>query len=277
MPPQTTSAGDRFNQIMFLDPVDGYPIGGNLTAPSAGTASGARFLEGAKSANRTIPDPEVTPVTGEDGELYHEYEWSSTATRRFNIELAIEDLFLAGLVQNMPVSTFLSGQTTPIDISGVYVPNVLAIFNRRSKRLADGGGVWSGEIVLNGTLRFLHSAGFTERGAAVYRYSLTPQPSSYNQLGATILDNNTQVKSARVIPFQGLTHPLTCSAIKGNNVATQWTVDRAPIDTARVSAVFERSAATVASVVTSTPFSISLSSAASTTGKRGLLWYEFQE
>lgn len=277
MPPQTTAAGDRFNQIVFLDPVDGYPIGGSLTAPTAGTASGARFLEGAKSANRTIPDPEVTQVTGEDGELLHEYEWSSTASRRFNIELAIEDLFLAGLVQNMPVSTFLSGQTTPEDIAGVYVPNVLAIFNRRSKRLADGGGVWSGEIVLNGSLRYLGSAGFTERGAAVFRYSLTPQPSGYNQLGATIFDNNTQPKSARVIPFQGLTHPLTVSAIKGNNSATQWTVDRAPIDTSRVSAVFERSAATVSSVVTTSPFSITLSSAANTSGKRGLLWFEFQE
>lgn len=276
MPPQTTAAGDRYNQILFLDPVDGYPIGGSLTAPSAGTASGARFLEGAKSANRAIPDPETTQVTGEDGELLHEYDWSSTASRRFTIELAIEDLALAAAAQNMPVTAWLSGQYTPADIAAVYVPNVMAIFNRRSKRLADGGGVWSGEIVLNGSLRYLGSAGFTERGAAVFRYSLAPQPSSYNQLGLTIFDNNGTAKSARVIPFQGLTHPLTAVAIKGNASATQFTLDRAPIDTSRVSAVVERASASIASVVTTSPFSATFS-VAPASGKRGLIWMEFQE
>lgn len=277
MPIQTTAAGDRFNQILFLDPVDGYPIGGNLTAPTAGTSSGARFLEGAKSANRTTPEPETTQVTGEDGELFHEYEWSSNASRRFTIEMSIQDLFLAGLVQNMPVNNWLSGQYSYIDVSTVYVPNVMAILNRRSKRLSDGGGVWSGEIVLNATLRYLGSAGFTERGAAVFRYSMTPQPSGYNQLGFTLYDNNTQQKYARIVPFQGLSHPLTAVAIKGNAVVTAWNLDRAPIDATRTNAIFERVAASVSSVTTTAPFTATLSTAVGTGGKRGIIWHEFSE
>lgn len=153
----------------------------------------------------------------------------------------------------------------------------MAIFNRRSKLLATGGGVWSGEIVLNATLRYLGSAGYTERGAAVFRYSLTPQPSSYNQLGATLLDNNGTQKYARVVPFQGLTHPLTAVAIKGNGSATQFSLDRAPIDVSSTNAVYERGTATVSSVVTTAPFSASLSTATGTSGKRGIIWHLFQE
>lgn len=277
MPLQTTAAGDRFNQMMFTDPNDGYPIGATTTGPSAGSASGALFFDGAKSANRTTPDPETTMVTGDDGEVAHEYQWTSTQSRQFTIELSIEDLVRAGLIQNMPAPTWLSGQYSYVDVSSVFVPNMMAILQRRSKRLADGGGVWSGVIILNASVRYLGDAGFTERGAALFRYSLSPQPSGYNHLGATLFDNSSQQKYARVVPFQGLTHPLTVSAIKGNNVATQWTVDKPPIDTSRVSAVFERSSASVASVVTSSPYSISLSSAANTSGKRGLLFFEFQE
>lgn len=275
MAPQTTAAGDRFNQILFLDPADGYPIGGNLTAPAAGAASGARFLEGAKSANRSIPDPEMTPVTGEDGELYHEYEWSSNASRRFTIEAAIEDLFLAGLAQNMPVTGWLGGQYTPEDIAAVNVPNVMAIIQRRSKRLADGGGVWSGEVLFNATVRYLGSAGYTERGAAVFRWSLSPQPSGYDQLGFTLFDNNGQQKFARVQAFQGLPYPLTAVAIKGNAIVTQFSLDKAPVSTTYTDGIVERARASIASVVTAAPFSASFSSAPAS-GKRGLVWHLFQ-
>lgn len=273
---KSTAAGDRFNQILFLDPVDGYPIGGVIAGASAGLSSGARFLEGAKSANRAIPEPDTTQVTGEDGELMHEYEWSSNASRRFTIELAIEDLALAGVVQNMPVNSWFDGQYSYADIAGVYVPNVMAIFNRRSKRLSDGSGVWSGEIVLNGSLRYLGSAGFTERGAAVFRYSLTPQPSGFNQLGFTIFDSSSQQKSARVVPFQGLSRPLTAVAIKGNAIATNFLLDKAPISVALTNAIVGRASASLASVATTTPFSATFA-AAPASGLRGIIWHIFQE
>lgn len=274
MPLQTTAAGDRFNQMVFNDPNDGYPIGGTASGASAGSSSGALFFDGAKSANRTTPDPENTIVTGDDGELAHEYEWSSTQSRRFTIELSLEDLERAGLIQNMPAPLWLSGRYSHVDVSNVYVPNMMAILQRRSKRLADGGGVWSGVVILNATVRYLGDAGFTERGAALFRYSLTPQSSGYNHLGATIFDNNSQQKYSRVVPFQGLTNPLTVVAIKGNGVATQFSLDKPPVDVARTNGIVGRASASIASVATTAPYSATFSSAP-TSGLRGLVWHEF--
>ena len=275
--PQLTAAGNRFTQLGFLDENDGMFIGGTDTMPTAGTSTngGMLFLPATKNANRVTPDPEFTQVTGEDGELMHQYDWTSNASRGFPFELSAEDLQHYGLIQNMPVTNWLSGQYTPDDISNVRIPNMMGVLQGRYKRLSDGVSRWGGVVILNGSVRVIGRSGFNERGAALFRLFITPQPSYYDMMGFSIVDSDGGAKAARGIPFNNLAHPVTFHAVKGNGVATQWTVDRSPISAGTVHATAERVAVSVSSVVTTSPYSITTAVIAS--GKRGILAYEFQE
>lgn len=276
--PQLTAAGNRFTQLGFLDPNDGMFIGATGTAPAAGasTDGGMLFLPATKNANRVTPNPEFTQVTGEDGELLHQYDWNSIADRGFPFELSAEDLQQYGIIQNMPVNNWLSGQYTFDDIASVNLPNMMGVLQSRYKRLSDGVGRWGGVVIPNGTVRVIGRAGFNERGAAIFRLFITPQPSSYDMMGFTIVDSDSQPKYARGIPFNNLSHPVTFHAFKGDGATALFAVDRSPISVATATATIERVTASLLSVTSSSPYGITLSSNAAS-GKRGILAYEFQE
>lgn len=275
---QLTGAGNRFMQLGFNDPADGMFIGGTGTAPAAGTSTdgGMIFLGGSKNANRSIPNPEFTQVTGEDGELLHQYDWNSIADRAFALEFVAEELAVYALLQNMPETTWLGGSFTYDDVIGAVVPNMTGILESRTKRVSDGIGRWGGLIIPNGTVRVLGRAGFTERGAALFRLYMTPQPSSYNQMGYSIVDSDGQPKYARGIPFNNLAHPVTAHAFKGDGATAAFAVDKSPVAVANVQATLERVNASVLSVTSSSPYGITLSANAGS-GKRGIYWYLFQE
>lgn len=278
MAPQTTAAGNRHTQVGFCDPNDGLFIGGTGTAPAQGssTGGGMLFLPATKNANRTTPNPDNTIVTGEDGEVAHEYDWPSIASRGFTVELSAEDLTQVGTIQNMPVNSWLGGQYSYEDITDVQVPNMMAVLQSRSKRISDGGGTWGGVVLPSNTARYLGRGGFNERGAALFRFFLTPNPSGYDQMGFSIFDNGGNQKYARGIPFQGLPYPLTFHAFKGDGSTVLFPVTKRPVSTSYAQAALERVAASLASVSTSVPYGITLSSAAGTTGKRGIFAYLFQ-
>lgn len=276
--PQLTAAGNRFTQLGFLDVNDGMFIGGTGTAPTAGSSTngGMIFLPATKNANRVTPNPEFTQVTGDDGETFHQYDWTSNADRGFPIEISAEDLEQYGLIQNMPNTSWLSGSYTFDDISNVYLPNMMVVLQSRSKRLSDGVGRWGGAILPNATLRVIGRAGFNERGAAIFRLYATPQPSNYDQMGFTIFDNDGTAKYARGIPFNNLSHPVTFHAFKGDGATAEFAVDRSPIGVSTSKATLERVNAPITSVASSSPYAITLSSNADD-GARGIYAYEFQE
>lgn len=273
-----TGAGNRFMQLGFNDPNDGMFIGGTGTAPTAGTSTngGMIFLGGSKNANRVIPNPEFTQVTGEDGELLHQYDWNSIADRGYPLEFVAEELAVYALIQNMPETSWLGGSYTYDDIVGAEVPNMMSILQSRTKRLSDGVSRWGGVITPNGTVRVLGRAGYNERGAALFRMHITPQPSSYNQMGYTIFDSDGQQKYARGVPFNNLPHPVTAQAFKGDGATALFALDKSPVAVANTHAVLERVQQTVSTISSSAPFSATLSANAAS-GKRGIIWYCFQE
>lgn len=278
MSDRNTAAGNRLNQFMFLGP-DGFPIGKTFSRPAAGTSTNGGMLQlyGAKQASPTVPTPAPVVVTGEDGNLRHEYNFPSDASRGFEVQIAVQDLRTAMLAQNMPLKSYAGGQVGYEDIAGVKLPSICAIIQSWAIDEATGVLGWSGDFIPSATLAWLGRDGFNERAGAIFRYYLTPQQNAYEPWGYTIFDNDGVAKNAAILPFRGFPHPVTLHAYTGNNSATVFPVDFAPVDVASAMGVTERVDQPITSVQTTTPYGITFTTAPTANGGvggRGVMLYQ---
>lgn len=275
-----TAAGNRWNFISILGS-DGFPIGKTLTRPTAGTSTngGMLRLRGAKVATPTVPTPAPVVVTAEDGFLRHEYNFPSDASRGFEIQLAVQDLITAGIIQNMPVKSYAGGKMSYADIADVLLPPVAAIFQSWAVDDVTGVKKWSGDIIPSGTLAYLDRDGFNERTGALFRYFLTPQPAAYEPWGFTIFDSDGTAKPATILPFQDFDYPVTMHAYTGNGVATAFPTDYQPVNVASAMAATERVNQPITSVQTTVPYGITFTGAPTSNGGiggRGVAFYQFR-
>lgn len=283
--PQSTAAGDRFNFGFFLDS-DGFPIGKTRTRPAVGTSTngGPLRFPWAKSATPTSrPQPTVTVVTGEDGSDQHRYPFDADNTQITTLTLSAQDLYQAGLVQNMPVTQYGGGRFGYAGIADVDIPDMALILQSRSIDVASGTGRWSGILHPRVSLTYQGRGGFTERGAAEYVYSFTAQPSGYDFGGFTIVDLDGNPKQVDTMPFDDFQYPITLQAFTGDGAEDTFDLDYHPIDTdsievfliSHISSVRGAVLATVNAVQTTAPYNFQLSAAPSPSARRGVALYQF--
>lgn len=273
---KSIAAGNQQAWLGFLDST-GFLLGGNTSAPSTGAAgSGMLRITGIKSAPVSIPERELVQVTGDD-DLLGEFDFTSLTSRAFMIEVAVQNLTTEGRLLNTPVDTVAGGLMGYLDTNTTAEYDACLIFQSRSKK-QDSGVVgkkaWSGVYIPLATVQPLGRGGFDERGAAVYRYMVTPQLSSKNAWGVTMLDNSSTELSARYRPYS-TDYPIYMHRWTGNASATDFTLDVTPVDTASI-AVWSSTGAvqTVSSVDTAAKTATLSAAPATNLGIVGVVQYQ---
>lgn len=244
------AAGNTHAYLGFLDST-GFLLGSTTSAPAAGAAgSGMMRVTGIKAAPVTIPEREAVLVTGDD-ELIGEIDMSSTNTRAFMIEVAVQDLQLEARLLNKPIESIAGGYMGYLDITDAPEYDVAFLLQSRTKKQdagVRGKKAWGGTYIPLATVQALGRNGYDERGAAVFRLMVTPQLAAKNAWGVSMVDASNVPFSARFRPFS-FDWPIYLHRYVGNGVLTTFTLDVAPIDVASISVYSSVGAAlTVASV-----------------------------
>jgi len=275
--PRNTAAGFRHSWLGFID-VDGMLLGSTTSAPAAGSSTNGGMLKirAVKRAPMTIPDPDSVIVTGDDGEIMHEYDFPSIATRGFVVEVAEEDLTFAGLLNNVPVTARAGGFWTVTDRINTPQYNVCGILQSRARDDVVGVLGWTAAIFTSATARYLGRQEFNERTAALFRFFVRPNPGQNAPWGTSFVDSSGNLIQGRYIPFNNLAYPITMHAFKGSGAVAAFNVDRQPVSVAQSSAAVEKSDVNIASVTSVAPYQITLSSNA-ISGGRGVFCYQYQD
>lgn len=252
----------------------GFFIGASTTAPTAGNVSHARRLYGVKEASPTIPETETVQITGDDA-LLAEINFASIQTRRFTASLAAEDLTLINHIQGTTTRTWGEASVTGLDADGLSNYNFAVWFQSRSVGLIapqQGASQWSGLMVHLAQMNYLGREALSERTAANYRVSITPQPSTYEITGFTLQDSYAGVCNERFATL-GSENPLTATAFTGNGVLTTIPLGETPISAAKMLVTVNRVTASIASIST-TNKTVTLNSAPAN-GSRVEIVYEY--
>jgi len=270
------AAGNAYAFLYFIDN-NGFVTGGSPTAPSQGAAGSAALrIRAIKSAAPTIPDPEVTQVTGDD-DLEGEFQYPSIASRRFNVEYSIESHSRNATLLNVTQQQWGEILAVPMDIPNPPDYNVGVILQSKAKKKntgVDGLAAWSGVIVPLATATPLGRAGFDERGAAVFRLSISPQKAGYDPFGITIQESTYSTSAARYLPFTS-EYPITLHAWRGTGALAQFTLDYQPVSAAKTPGYSNRVLLSTSSVVTTAPYSVTFGSTPAGAAAINVV-YEFQ-
>jgi len=248
---RAAAGGNRY-AFMWFKTSDGFATGSTPTAPATGAAgSGVINIRGIKTASPAVPEPDALQITGDD-DLIGELEFPSLETRRFTIEYSVEDLQVLSTLLNITLKTWGEARVALLDIVNPPTYNVGFIFQSRAIQqdtASLGAAGWSGTIVPQATATPLGRAAFEERGAAVFRMSITPQIAGYDPLGLTINPANYNTTGARLQPFTA-ENPVALHTARGNGTVTTFNLLYAPISAAKVAATVNRTNATVTAVST---------------------------
>lgn len=268
------SGGNKYAFGGFLDEF-GFLKGGTPTAPSAGATGSPMFqIVGIQTAAPTVPERETIPVLGDD-ELLGEIPITSITSRRFTIEMAVQDLTVEGYMQDTNVETF--GEVLMGVLDSLNEAELDMCYLLQSRALKQDSGVqgkkaWGGIIVPLATGTPLGRRTFGSREAAAYAIDVTPQIAGYNPFGLTILDSNAGTTGLRYRPFHS-DYPVIMERWTGTGALSTFTLSKTPVSAAKVFVAVERVAATVSSVSTATP-SMTLGSAPAN-GARIVALYEW--
>lgn len=273
---QKIQAGNAYAFGWFIDSF-GFPTGATASAPSQGaTGSGAFRIRGIKNASITIPTPEGVPVTGDDS-LLGEFQFPSVEIRRFDIDFSVDDLDLLATLLNITLQTWGEARVALNDLDVPPEYNMGFILQSKAKKFdtgVQGQKGWGGTIVPLATASPLGRVAFEERGAAVFRYSISPQSAGYDPRGFTINTANYNVVSGggRQQPFTA-EYPLHLKTWRGTGAVTEFNLDFQPI-TAAKTPFYERRVAKTTSAVNTTTNTGSVSVAAAA-GAELVSIYEF--
>lgn len=274
------AAGAEYACISWYDS-NGNPTGGTPLAPANGTASAARSLLGIKAAASVTPEPDIVPDTGDDV-LLAEFDFDSNATRRYTATTAAFDLDLLGYLQSTSTVSLGDGLMGIEDIPNAIIPDTCLIVQSRTKKMdpgTEGHKAWSGFIEPICSTRFLGRDAYTERAAAVYNWSITPQAATQTPWGVTI-QSLFGASSGRRMSFS-YDNPIWHTVFYGNGSLAAVPVPHRPISAAKcfaytIPAGYSTGgvAAPVASVTTTAPYTVVLQNAPPI-GSKTEIWFEF--
>ena len=245
------SAGGKYAFMSFIN-TNGFATGNNTTDITAGSSRGAALLEGFKTATLTVGSPNTLVVTGDDVPL-GEFDFENIDSRQFTAQFAIQDIELDARMLGVTVQTIAGIKIAGYDISDAPEQTGFVILQSRAKKQdtgTRGQAAWSGVIIPTVSLKPLGREAFTEREAAVYNLSITPQLAGYDVLGLTIAEAVHGTAGMRYQRFHS-EYPIHAQAIRGDGVTTTFNLDYTPVSASLTAVYANRVAATVSSVSTS--------------------------
>lgn len=267
------AAGNRFTYGGFIDD-NGFFVGSSPTAPANGASSGAFQIEGIKEASPTIPDSDVVPVTGDDV-LLGEFDFDPIANRRYIMTYAVENLDILAAIMGVNVVNIAGADSVMLDVDEMPEYNLRFIHQSRAKAQdtgVKGQAAWDVLVVNLAAARPLGRQSFSERTAAAFRMSVTPQLASYRIGGVTIATATEGVLAARYQKFQSQ-YPFYLQAYTGDGTANPITLLKTPVSTSDIAIFANRVNVGIASINTSTPSVTPSSSIAA--GARVEIFYQY--
>lgn len=267
------AAGNRFTFGGFIDD-NGYFIGASPTAPANGDTSGAFQIDGIKEASPTIPESDIVGVTGEDG-LIAEFDFEPIGNRRYIIQYAIEDMAILAAIMNVNIENIAGADSILMDVDSMPEYNLCFIHQSRAKTQdlgVRGQAAWDVQFVNLAAARPLGRQSFSERTAAAFRMSITPQLAGYNPWGITISGSGAGAEGGRYRKFQS-EYPFYMEAFTGDGTADPITLQKTPVSASRFAIWANRVAVAVSAVTPATPSVTPGASIAA--GARGILLYQF--
>lgn len=271
---QIVAAGNKYAFAGFVDS-EGFLIGSTPTAPVAASSTngGMARIVGVKQVGINVPEPESVIVTWDD-DAFAEFLFQSVQSRRFLIDVAIQDLTFAGALQDTSVTSLGGVNIGYLDATGRPQYDICAIFQSRAKKettAAKGVKAWSGVIMPLGQAVVLGRQSFNERTGAVFRFSVTPQQGNHNLWGTTIYDVNNAIMSASMLPFDS-DYPITSHRSTGN--LTTIPVDYQPYSAATTFVNTER-VNNVVSAVSTAGKTVTITTTPTGTAARTVTTYQF--
>lgn len=271
---QVVGAGNKYGFGGFIDS-DGILIGSTPTAPTTGSATNGEMFRvlGIKRAVPTVPEPTTTIVTWDDDAM-EEFQFNSIATRRFLIDVAIQDLTTWARLVDESVQAAFSSNSIELDRVSAPEYDTTWFFQSRARQEVvtnQGAKAWQATQVLSASALILGRVQYNEREGAVFRLSVTPHLASHQPTGLTLFDVNNAQMSARYRMYD-LDYPVTMHRSTGT--LTVIPVKYQPYDAAHAQAVTERVNNPIASVSTAGK-TITLTNTPSGSGARTVTIYQF--
>lgn len=212
---------------MFLGTSDsnGYLVGNTLTAPTAGVAAGSPMLrvDGVKTSDISIVEPEIVTVTGDDGSL-GQFVFDPASLPSFTLEVGIHDFDLEALAQGTLVETISEVDFGVLQPKTPVYPDMFLVLQRRAKSKvsgSDGVSEWEGVVIPKAQLVPLGSPNFTERAAASFRYRVNTNMADRMAHGVTLHVDRNGTEAAPVIPFTA-DNPIHFQRFTGDNSRTEF-------------------------------------------------------
>lgn len=282
MPAQRNiAAGNNYSFIGFIDS-KGLMVGGNTTAPAAGSASGMLRLLGIQNVPSAIPTPDTVQVPGDD-DVMGEFDFNPTASRAYEATFSVNDETLASLLLGVNVETAGGMRMYEDDIKDVPDVQCMVIHQGRAKSQdssTKGVPGYEAYIYHSATVRFLGRQQLNIREPAVYRVRITPQLVTKTFDGITI-SGSVQGTDASRRKHLTSDYPIHAGGFTCDGSALALPLDYTPISTATA---YYRIETAVGSGSYGTPQTFASVSAANktatlnaahTTGLQGIVVYQF--
>lgn len=238
---------------------DGYLLGGSTTAPTAGNVSHAMRIYGVKELSPTIAEPERVQITGDDG-LLGEMQYSNITSRGFTASVASSDRDLINLIQGTNTLSWGEARGVQLDFDAVNTRNYAVWSNGRANGQGESTSArWNSLWVHLAELSWLDREAWTERTAANYRLGITPNPSTYDELGMTLNDSYAGVCNPRLAAWDH-EFPLGFTRFTGNGVLATIPLGNTPVSASKFAVAVNRVLVSVSSIST-TNKTVTLSSA----------------
>lgn len=242
------SAGVENSWLGFMDATNNVLLGSTTSAPSAGNISPMRRMRGWKTGAATIPEPAAVPITG-DGGLIGEFIFQSNEPRTFVAEIAVNDLETDAYLTGTTTATIAGATMGARDVSDQPEVNFCLLLNSKAKKQDTGKigvAAWTILLIPLCTGIPLGRGANTEREAATFRYSFSPQASSNAPWGVT-LNDILSAPEARALPMNS-DYPMMMERITLNGSTTTYTLSQTPIAVANTEVYVNKASVTVSSV-----------------------------
>lgn len=256
--PRSIASGVQQAWMAFWNS-DGFLIGSTRTTPAAGEVSHARRIYGMKEFSPTIQEPERVQITGDDG-LLGEMNYSNIQSRGFTASVGVNDRDLINLIQGTNTMSWGEARGIVLDFDSVPTGNFTVWSNGRANEHGGSGTGWNSLWVHLAELSWLDRETWAERAPANYRLGITPNVSQYDALAQTLSSDYTGVCNPRLARWDHQ-YPLGYTFFRGNSALATIPLGNAPISATKVAVSVNRVNATVLSVSTVTPYSVTVSSA----------------
>lgn len=211
----------------------GYHLGPTGTIAQGSHAAMSR-LYGAKTADVSIPEGDVVPITGDDG-LLGTFIFASTDPITFTMEVGQADLSFAAQSQGLSLYTvdpYYSMNLIGID-APVYEDVMLLLTSQAKSAESNQEGSGYHHVLLPWANVFYLGVAFNERGEKTFRYQITTNKSKFFPWGQLL--NEVAIGTRAYTALEWFTERrITLETFVNNGAANSFVLTRAPVDAQHV-------------------------------------------